>query len=136
VNFGRRAPIAGSLLVAGLLGAATAASEPRVELRAAMACQTEPGSGRLVCTVDFVPPAAERIAWCDALVVSAPPAATPLRSRVRGGTAPPRVVLGFVLGPGAGGRIEVLARAVTCPERAGAACESLSRTLEFAVAAR
>ncbi|HEX6275597.1 MAG TPA: hypothetical protein VFZ53_21295 [Polyangiaceae bacterium] len=101
-----------------------------------MSCRTEPGSGRLVCTVDVEPPAGHRIGWCDALVVSAPPAATPLRSRVRGTSAPPRVVLGFVRGSGEGGRIEVLARAVACPNDAGAACVSLSKSLGVEVEAR
>jgi len=123
-------------LLAGAFAAGPAFSEPRVELGATMACQTEPGSGRLVCTVEFKAPAERRIAWCDALVVSAPPAATPLRARVRGTRTPPRAVLGFVLGPGAGGRIEVLARAVACPEKPGEACVSLSRSVGFAVEAR
>jgi len=122
-------------LVAPLV-AGPALSEPRVELRAAMACQTEPGSGRLVCTVEFESPAAHRIAWCDALVVSAPPVATPLRARVRGTRTPPRAVLGFVLGSGAGGRIEVLARAVACPSKPHAECVSLSKSIGFDVEGR
>jgi hypothetical protein len=122
-------------LVAALV-AGPALSEPRVELRAAMTCQTEPGSGRLVCTVEFEPPAAHRIAWCDALVVSAPPAATPLRARVRGTRTPPRAVLGFVLGTGEGGRIDVLARAVACPSKPLAECVSLSKSIAFDIEGR
>jgi len=132
----RRAPLAlAAALVAALL-AGPALSEPRIALRAAMTCQTEPGSGRLVCTVEFEPPAAHRIAWCDALVVSAPPAATPLRARVRGTRTPPRAVLGFVLGTGEGGRIDVLARAVACPSKPLAECVSLSKSIAFDVEGR
>jgi hypothetical protein len=127
--------VLGAALAAGF-AAGPALSEPRVELRAAMNCQTEPGSGRLVCTIEFAPPAEHRIAWCDALVVSAPPVATPLRARVRGAKNPPRAVLGFVLGSGAGGRIEVLARAVACPAKPLAACASLSTSVGFEVEER
>jgi hypothetical protein len=135
-NGRRRARLVLAAALAGVSAIAPALSAPRVELRATMGCQTEPGSGRLVCTIDVEPPAAHRISWCDALVVSAPAAATPLRSRVRGTSTPPRVVLGFVRGAGAGGRIEVLARAVACPNDAGAACVSLSKSLGFAVESR
>jgi len=125
---------------AGALGialfAVPAASAPELELRAAMTCQTEPGSGRLLCTVSFEAPGGRALSWCDALVVSAPPAAKPLRSRVRGTGTPKRVVLGFVLGAGAGGRIDVLARAVACPAKGSAACESLSKSVGFTVEGR
>lgn len=124
----------GALGVSLLAGPAESA--PELELRATMACQAEPGSGRLLCTVSFEPPAEHAISWCDALVVSAPPAATPLRSRVRGTGTPKRVVLGFVLGAGSGGRIEVLARAVACPAKGNAACQSLSKSVGFTVERR
>jgi hypothetical protein len=102
-----------------------------------MDCRTEPGSGRLVCTVELEPPGGQRLTWSDALVVSAPAAATPLRSRVRGSGRPPRrIVLGFVLGSGAGGRIEVLARAVVCPVETTERCVSLSKPLGYEVEAR
>jgi hypothetical protein len=132
----RRARFVLALALASVALVVPAASAPRVELRATLSCLTEPGSGRLVCTVDVQSPPGHRISWCDALVVSAPPALTPLRSRVRGTSAPPRVVLGFVRGSGAGGRIELLARAVACPNDAGAACVSLSTTLGVDVEAR
>jgi len=114
----------------GALALPQAVPPPRAELRATMACRSEPGTGRLVCVVELEPPVGHELTWSDALVVSAPARATPLRSRVAGAGRPPRrIVLGFVLGAGAGGRIEVLARAVACPtgERAGACVSSSKR---------
>jgi hypothetical protein len=106
-------------------------------LGATMDCRSEPGSGRLVCTIELVPPAGHRLTWSDALVVAAPPAATPLRSRVRGsGTPPQRILLGFALGQGAGGRIEVLARAVACAAKTSDACSTLAKSLAFEVEGR
>ena len=130
----RQLAFAGALAVA--LGVQPARSSPAAELGAVMNCQTEPGSGRLVCTVDVEPPRGQRVAWCDARVVSAPPVATPLRARVRGTNTPPRAVLGFVLGSGVGGRIEVLVRAVACPGDSRSACVSLSKVLGFDVPSR
>lgn len=83
---------------------------------ASMACRIEPGSGRLLCTVRFAAPEGRAVSWSDALVVAAPRAARALKSRVTSRSdRPGEVVLAFVLGGGEGGRIDVLARAVTCP---------------------
>ena len=106
-------------------------------LKGRMDCRADRETGRLVCSVELEPPADEVLTWSDALVVSAPPAARPLRARVAGTGRPPRrVVLGFVLGPGAGGRIEVLARAVTCPSGGTRACASRSKRFGFDVQGR
>jgi hypothetical protein len=104
------------------------------ELHATMDCRSDPTAGRLVCTVELEPPPGHSLSWSDALVVSAPPRARPLRSRVAGvGRPPRRIELGFVTGAGDGGRIDVLARAVTCPvERAGD-CVSSSKRLTYEV---
>ena len=100
-------------LVLGL--APRAEAEPRP--LASMSCRVEAGSGRLLCTVSFTAPAERTIAWSDALVVAAPGAAKPLRNRVTSRSDhPDQVVLAFVIGSGEGGRIAVLARAVTCPK--------------------
>lgn len=104
-----------------LWSAAAPAAEPPAP--ASMSCRIEAGSGRLLCTVSFAPPAGRTVSWSDALVVEAPRAARALRSRVTSKSdRPSEVVLAFVLGSGEGGRIDVLARAVTCPvaPRAGA----------------
>jgi hypothetical protein len=86
-------------------------------LKASMDCRPEAGTGRLLCTVVLAPPSGRVLSWSDALVVAAPPAARPLRSRVGSSSGrPEQIVIGFVLGGGEGGRIEVEARAVTCPE--------------------
>ena len=83
---------------------------------ASVTCRIEAGSGRLLCTVSFTPETGRTVAWSDALVVATPHAARALRSRVTSKSDhPDHVVLAFVLGSGEGGRIEMLARAVTCP---------------------
>jgi hypothetical protein len=95
-----------------------------------MGCRIEPGSGRLLCTVSFVAETGREVSWSDALVVAAPSAARALRSRVTSTSErPDQVLLAFVLGSGEGGRIDVLARAVTCPvaARAGACTPSTAR---------
>jgi hypothetical protein len=118
------------LATVALMGSAHA-GEP--ELAASMDCRTEPGSGRLLCTLMLVPDAAHSLSWSDALVVAAPPAAQPLRARVSSASAEPaRIVIGFVLGSGPGGPIEVLARAVSCPKpgRAGV-CRPASARVVF-----
>ena len=102
-----------------------------------MDCRPDPVTGRLVCTVELDAPAGQTLTWSDALVVSSPPVARPLRSRVPGAGRPPkRVVLGFVLGAGAGGRIEVLARGVACSSERRRGCASLSKKLGFEVEGR
>jgi hypothetical protein len=108
-------------------------SAAQVKPLASMSCRVEAGSGRLLCTVSFSAPKARAIAWSDALVVEAPSAARPLRNRVTSrGDRPDQVVLAFVLGSGEGGRIAVLARAVTCPltPREGA-CKPVESRIGF-----
>jgi len=101
-------------VLALLLPAGAAGAQPKA--LASMSCRVEAGSGRLLCTVSLTPPAGQAIAWSDALVVSAPGSARALRSRVSSKSDHPgQVVLAFLLGSGEGGRIAVLARAITCP---------------------
>ena len=121
------------------LGALLASSAPAAAAElappASMSCRIEAGSGRLLCTVSFVAPPGRSVSWSDALVVEAPRAARALRSRVTSKSdRPSEVVLAFVLGSGEGGRIDVLARAVTCPvaPRAGACTPEAHRvTYDF-----
>ncbi len=97
---------------------------------ATMSCRIEAGSGRLLCTVNVAAPPGRGIVWSDALVVAAPSAARALRSRAASTSErPSQVVLAFVLGGGAGGRIAVVSRAVACPlaPRAGACTPLTSR---------
>ncbi len=97
-----------------------------------MACAVEPGTGRLLCTVTVAAPG-RSLVWSDALVVAAPPGAAPLRARVTSARGSPgRILIGFVLSTGAGGRIDVLARAVTCPKApAKGACRPVSRRVAY-----
>ena len=126
----------GGLWILGLLGVLAEAPKAPAgpELRATMDCRSDPLAGRLVCTVELEPPPGHTLSWSDAIVVSAPPRARPLRSRVPGAGRPPRrIELGFVIGAGEGGRIEVLARAVTCPAERSGDCVSSSKRVAFDV---
>jgi len=114
------------------LGAALLAAPARAEPKplAAMGCRIQAGSGRLLCTVSVAAPPGQSVVWSDALVVATPSAARALRSRVASTSErPAEVVLAFVLGGGAGGRITVVSRAVACPvaPRTGACAPFTSR---------
>jgi hypothetical protein len=102
-------------------------------LSASMGCALEAGTGRLLCTVRLAPPAGTTLSWSDAVVVSAPPSAHALRSRVASGRATPeRILIGFVLTEGAGGTSEVRARAVSCPKAPQrGACEPATRVVRY-----
>jgi hypothetical protein len=118
----------------GVLGSPPQKSPRQPEIRATMACRVDAGTGRLVCAVELAPPAGHALTWSDALVVRAPPRARPLRARVSGSGRPPRrIELGFVLGPGEGGRIEVLARGVTCAVERASDCRTSSARVAFDV---
>lgn len=109
-----RAVAAGAFAVALLARGASAFAEPSPS--ATMQCRLEAGSGRLLCTVRVVPEPGRSIAWSDAVVVATPSAARALRSRAASKSEQPaEVVLAFVIGNGAGGRIAVTSRAVSCP---------------------
>jgi hypothetical protein len=98
-----------------------------------MGCALEAGTGRLLCTVTLAPPVGRTLSWSDAVVVSSPPTAHALRSRVASARrTPERILIGFVLTEGPGGTIEVRARAVTCPEapRRGA-CGPLTKLVSY-----
>lgn len=116
----------------GLLAGAGAARAGERPL-AAMTCRVEAGSGRLLCTVSVTAPPGRTIAWSDAVVVAAPNAARPLRNRVAcRSDHPDQVVLAFLLGSGAGGRIEIESRAVACPRaKQAGACSALTRRVDF-----
>jgi len=126
---------AAGLGLAGLLLLAAPAPSAEPKSAARMVCRMEPGSGRLLCTVSFAASEGRAVSWSDALVVSAPSAARALKSRVTSRSdRPSEVVLAFVLGGGAGGRIDVQARAVTCPvsPRSGACTPETHRvTYDF-----
>lgn len=118
-----------------LLGSLTASFGARAapDLDASMACALEAGTGRLLCTVTLAPPADSVLSWSDAVVVSAPPGAHALRTRVASARATPdRILIGFVLTEGGGGPIEVRARAVSCPKppRRGA-CGPATRLVRY-----
>jgi len=118
--------------LACLLAPAVARSDA-ADVQASMSCAIEAGSGRLLCTVVFVSSKDRELSWTDAVVVSAPPSARPLRARVASARgAPEKILIGFVLSSGGGGRIEVRARAVTCPQAPrGGACRPETRLVAY-----
>jgi hypothetical protein len=121
-----------AVLAAGL-GVEPRAAHAEGELRATLECRVEAGTGRLLCTVALGAAAGRTLSWSDALVVAAPPSARPLRARVASSAGrPEQIVIGFVLGEGEGGRIEVVARAVTCPAPPqGGACTPARRSVSY-----
>jgi len=103
----------------------TARSAPPTALAATLACDPITGPGRVLCTVEMRSKRTARIDWADALVVSAPDFARPLRSRVAadrvhsGSDDVARVALALVVTGQGRGVLRVRARAVLCQERAG-----------------
>jgi hypothetical protein len=107
-----------ALLVCAAAATASGVAVAEEPARSTLSCRHEAGSGRLLCNVSVTARAGEEIVWSDALVVATPSALRALRSRVASKSdEPARVVLAFVIGSGAGGRIAVRSRAVTCPAR-------------------
>ncbi len=89
-------------------------------MRAELACRPEAAPGRVLCELRFSANAGQRLAWADALVVSTPPFARPLRSRVtperfkETGSQERKLSLAFVADRGGVGQVAVKARAVVC----------------------
>lgn len=113
------------------LAPAAFANAPRAELSAEIACRAEPSARRVLCSLTLVPEPGRKVAWADALVLTAPPASPPLRARVASRRdTPDRLVVSFVLGDAAG-RAELLARAVACPVTESGTCRALTLPLEL-----
>src|SRR5262245_24427560 len=115
-----------AMMKAVLIGLALTASARADEIanEARLSCRREASPGRVLCELE-VEVTEGRLVWGDALVVSAPDFALPLRSRVgdKSATAraPRRVRLPLALAATKTGRgeLKVRARAVACVERKG-----------------
>jgi hypothetical protein len=116
---GRAAHAAGLATLSLGLGfsASGDASNASGALAARLVCDPARAPGRVVCAVELSAPAEQRIAWADALILSTPAFARPLRSRVTARSdesSAIRLPLALVLdGPGSG-LLRVRGRAVLC----------------------
>lgn len=122
----RLAPL---LVSASVAGSATA--QPLApELGMRVACEAPELPGRVRCDVELHAPAAGRLAWSDVLVVSAPSATRPLRSRVVGHVGQDgvgRAVLAFVASTTGVFPVLVRGRATVCRQgQTGAACRPVT----------
>jgi hypothetical protein len=120
-------------LVLVLSSASLTAAEPRdAELRARLSCRREVSPGRVQCELE-VAVARGRLAWADAVVVSVPEFAKPLRSRVgpeqalRRSERATTLPLALAATRSGRGELEVEARAVVCVARSNADCTPHTR---------
>ncbi len=109
-----------------------AASADTPALSAQLSCEPALGPGRVRCTLSASVADDQRIAWIDALVVSAPSFAQPLRSRIahRGASEAARaeIALALLATRGGVGELVVRARAVVCGRTpADGRCRPLTR---------
>jgi hypothetical protein len=113
------------LLASALFVPAARAKDARFP--AELVCQAVPAPGRVLCELEY--DAERTLVWGDALVVTTPDFAKPLRARV---TAPRaegqrKVPLAFLASRPGRGQVMVLARVVLCT--ADGACTAESRRL-------
>jgi hypothetical protein len=115
----RGAGALGCLALALFPASGAAAREPA--LAAEARCDPIPGPGKVLCSV-HERPIGGKWSWGDVIVLSAPPFAPPLRTRVAAGDAsrsdPEGADFGLALAATADGAgdLRVLARAVVCGE--------------------
>jgi hypothetical protein len=95
-------------------------------------CEHRAAKGRVLCDVEIEVPSG-RIAWADVVVLSVPPFAAPLRSRVSGADARTRtdrrvrIPVAFVATALGRGAVSVRGRAVVCtPGERGESCNPRS----------
>lgn len=104
-------------LVSATLSNAGAARGEEARLVARLTCDPALGPGRIRCELDLRAPEGARLSWADALVVSAPSFARPLRSRVpatREADGGARAALALLVRAVGSGSLLVLGRAVVC----------------------
>jgi hypothetical protein len=122
----------GSALV--LVSSVSFAADPPREapLRASLSCRREVSPGRVQCELE-VAAQSGRLAWADAVVVSVPEFAKPLRSRVgpeqalRRSERATTLPLALAATRSGRGELRVEARAVVCATRSNDACTPLTR---------
>jgi len=113
------------------LAAIAPVETPRLDVAAS--CEHKAAKGRILCDIEFEVPDG-RIAWADVMVVSAPPFAKPLRSRVGVLDARSRtdrrihIPVAFVAKESGRGAVAFRGRAVVCAGGAGKeACAPIAR---------
>lgn len=113
------------------------ADVPVLALR--LECPTRAGKGRIVCTLEVEAREGRVLRWADALVVSAPEFAPPLRSRISASLPDEGAVRAgipialFARGENTG-VLRVKARAVVCLQSSRDACVPETRVIEAPVA--
>jgi hypothetical protein len=128
-----------AIALAALVLGFSARSDASATLVARLVCDPARAPGRVVCAVELTAPAEQRIVWADALILSTPPFARPLRSRVTARSdesSALRLPLALVLdGPGSG-LLRVRGRAVLC-SRGGSRerCSPASHDAELQIVA-
>jgi hypothetical protein len=125
-----------------LVGAASNASAapsdvPALALR--LDCPTRAGKGRVVCSLEVEARQGKVLRWADALIVSSPDFAAPLRSRIAAtlpeeGASKATISIPLFAREENTGVVRVKARAVVCDEVARDRCEPESREIEASVA--
>jgi len=102
-------------LALGLLSAPVSAAAP---LSASLTCERRSEPGRVLCALRLTAAADHEIEWADALIVSAPSFAPPLRSRVAGRlagrSATAEIPLALVATSSGDGTLRVRGRALVC----------------------
>ncbi len=116
---------------------ATPSEVPALALR--LDCPTRAGKGRVVCALDVEARKGKVLRWADALIVSSPDFAAPLRSRIAAtlpeeGASKATISIPLFAREENTGVMRVKARAVVCDEAARDTCEPESREIEASVA--
>ncbi len=102
-------------------------------------CPPRAGQGRIVCMLEISSRPGSVLRWADALVVSAPDFAPPLRSRrvaslPEEGTGSTTIAIPLFAREENTGTLRVKARAVVCAEGARESCSPVSREAQASVA--
>jgi hypothetical protein len=118
-------------LTALLFGSSAVAAEPELDVQ--VSCMSTQSPGRVRCDVELRAGPGARLAWSDVLVVSAPRAARPLRSRVAaasGADGVGRAALALVASATGVFPVIVRARGVVCgAEATEARCVPVTRAV-------
>ncbi|MBX3129434.1 MAG: hypothetical protein KF718_22130 [Polyangiaceae bacterium] len=121
--------ISGTLIFSVSFSASTRSAEAR------LSCRPEPGPGRVLCELEVEAPGGRVLPWADALVVSSPAHAPPLRSRYgpthAAARTESRLRLPIALAAVRAGRgqLEVDARRVTCRSDGSVCVSEVSRVV-------
>lgn len=122
-------------ILAGILTFSVGISASTRSAEARLTCRPEPGPGRVLCELEVEAPSGRVLPWADALVVSSPAHAQPLRSRYgpthAAARTESRLRLPIALAAVRTGRgqLEVDARRVTCRPDGSACVSEVSRAV-------